>query len=157
MIAARSMQPDSLPFSEAQTQFGPVPLLFHRSVRSVNNTLASTSIEQLESQIAQLKAHYEFIHPDEISTFLERYPFLIADLKTIHEIKSRYFGEAPMTLYYIDETGWIGGATLAAYIQADMPREKAQELFSQFDEEWWEQISEEAKHFIMVDRECTHV
>lgn len=147
-MIARSMQSDSTPFSKAKAQSVQVPIHF---CRSLDNRI---SRDLLEDPIEKLKALYEFIHPDEILAFLRRYPFLIADLKKISEIKSQYFGEAPMTLYYMDEPGWVGGATLAAYIQTAMPREQAREMFSLFDEEWWSKISEEAQRFIAVDREA---
>jgi hypothetical protein len=148
-MIARSMQPDPKQFSKGQSDN--LPFLF---CRGADNRPPKNPVKQLETQIEQLKMQYKFIHPDEIAIFLKRHPFLIADLHTIHEIKSQYFGEAPMTLYYIDETGWLEDASLAAYIQTDMPREKAQEIFSQFDEEWWENISKEAKCLITVDKEA---
>ena len=151
-MIARSMQPDPKQFSKGLSDN--LPFLF---CKGADNRPPKNPVKQLEEQIERLKAQYEFIHPDETAIFLKRYPFLIADLHTIHEIKSRYFGEAPMTLYYMDEPGWVGEATLAVYIQIDMPREKAREIFSQFDEEWWEKISEDAQRFIMVDREYRNV
>lgn len=101
--------------------------------------------------IEKLKAQYEFVQLDQISTFLRHYPFLIADLNRIYEIKSHYFGESPMDLYYISETGSLESATLAAYIKINIPREEANEIFSRFDEEWWSNISKEAKTLLMVD------
>jgi hypothetical protein len=44
----------------------------------------------METTIEKLKTQYKFVQVDEISTFLRHYPFLIADLHRIYEIKSRY-------------------------------------------------------------------
>ena len=140
-MIARSMEPALIPFPQTRARSGQLPFHFYRSF---GNTLFSNPIEKLKTQ-------YEFVHPDEISAFLRSYPFLIADLKSVSEIKSQYFGKSPMTLYYINEAGPLESATLASYIKPDMPREKARELFSQFDKEWWQKISKEAKYYLTVD------
>jgi hypothetical protein len=101
--------------------------------------------------VENLKTQYDFAQVNEISTFLKNYPFLIADLNKVYETKSRYFGKAPMSLRYTSETGSLESATLAAYIKTDLPEEQAEEIFSQFDEEWWKNISEDAKLFVIVD------
>ena len=59
-----------------------------------------------------------------------------------------------MTLYYIDDTGVLENATLAAYIQIETPREEAWKVFSRFDKEWWKNISKEAKIHLTVDMEA---
>jgi hypothetical protein len=153
-MIAKSMPSDGKLFSTAKGQSDLVAIPF---CTSIDNKLSKEPIEMLEVRIERLKGQYKFIHPDEISTYLRSYPFLIVDLDEIYEIKSQYFGEAPMTLYYIDDTGLVEHATLAVYIQLDMPREEAREIFSQFDDDWWEKVSEEAQLRITVDRECTHV
>jgi hypothetical protein len=38
-----------------------------------------------------------------------------------------------------------------AYIKTDLPEEKAEEIFSKFDEEWSENISKDANLFVVVD------
>jgi hypothetical protein len=101
--------------------------------------------------VENLKARYDFVQTNEISTFLKKYPSLIDDLNTVYEVKSQYFGKAPMALRYTSETGSLESVTLAAYIKTDLPEQKAEEVFSQFDEEWWEDISEGAKLFVTVD------
>ncbi len=101
--------------------------------------------------IEKLKTQYKFIQVKEISTFLRYYPFLIADLNTIYEVKSRHFDESPMDLYYISETGSLESATLAAYIKINAPIESMKDIFSCFDKEWWNNISKEAKTLLMVD------
>jgi hypothetical protein len=101
--------------------------------------------------IEKLKALYKFAQVDEISAFLRHYPFLIADLHAIYEIKSRHFDKSPMDLYYMSETGSLESATLAAYIKISIPREDANEVFSRFDDEWWVNISKQAKTLLMVD------
>jgi len=104
-----------------------------------------------EQSIQQLKTQYTFIQADELVTFLRRYPFLIVDLHRIYEIKSKHFDKSPMDLYYISETGSLESATLAAYIKINIPRERAKDILSYFDEEWWNNISEEAKTVLVVD------
>lgn len=98
-----------------------------------------------------LKTQYDFVQADEISKFLRSHPFLIADLGKTYEIKRQYFDKSPMILHHISETGSLESATLAAYINTDTPREKAKDIFSQFDKEWWKNISKEAKNILMVD------
>jgi|SRR6266550_2136394 len=105
----------------------------------------------INNALENLKTRYDFVQTNEISTFLKKYPSLIADLNTVYETKSRYFGKAPMALRYTSETGSLESATLAAYIKTDLPEQKAEEVFSKFDEEWWENISEDAKLFVSVD------
>lgn len=112
--------------------------------------------EDLESPYAlnafeNLKTQYDFVQSDEISKFLRSHPFLIADLGKTYEIKCRYFDKSPMLLHYISETGTLESATLAAYINTDTPREKAKDIFSQFDKEWWKDMSKDAKKCFMVD------
>jgi uncharacterized membrane protein YsdA (DUF1294 family) len=101
--------------------------------------------------IEKLKAKYKFYQVNEISTLLKSYSFLISDLNKIYEIMSRYFDASPMDLYYMSETGSLESATLTAYIKASIPRERVEDIFSRFDEEWWDNISKEAKTIIMVD------
>ena len=50
----------------------------------------------IEKAIENLKTRYDFVQTNEISTFLKNYPSLIRDLDKVYEIKSRYFGKAPM-------------------------------------------------------------
>src|SRR5690242_11512827 len=59
--------------------------------------------------IEKLKTQYEFYEGQEedILAVLSRYPFLIAELNRIHEIKCQYFDDAPMSLCYLNETGWL--------------------------------------------------
>jgi len=104
-----------------------------------------------DQAIEKLKTQYKFVQVDEISTFLRHYPLLIADLHRIYKIKSRHFDESPMDLYYISETGSLESANLVAYIKINIPREKAEDIFSLFDEEWWSNISKKAKTLLMVD------
>jgi hypothetical protein len=101
--------------------------------------------------VENLKTQYDFAQVNEISTFLKNYPFLVSDLNKVYDAKSRYFGKAPMALRYTSETGSLESATLAAYIKTDLPEKQAEEIFSKFDEEWWENISEDAKLFMTVD------
>jgi hypothetical protein len=101
--------------------------------------------------VENLKTQYDFVQDNEISTFLKNYPSLIGDLNKVYETKSRYFGKAPMALRYTSETGSLESVTLAAYIKTDFPGQQAEEIFSKFDEEWWENISENAKLFVTVD------
>jgi hypothetical protein len=105
----------------------------------------------IEKAIENLKTRYDFVQTNEISTLLKNYPSLIDDLGKVYELKSRYFDKAPMALRYTSETRSLESATLAAYIKTDLPEQKAEEVFSQFDEAWWENISEDAKLFITVD------
>jgi len=105
----------------------------------------------INNAVENLKTQYDFVQSNEISTFLKNYPSLIADLNKVYETKSRYFGKAPMALRYTSETGSLESVTLAAYIKTDLPEQKAEEVFSEFDEEWWENISEDAKLFVTVD------
>ncbi len=109
------------------------------------------AILPIDQAIEKLKTQYKFVQVDEISTFLRYYPFLIADLHRIYEIKRRHFDESPMDLYYVSETGSLESANLAAYIKINIPREKAEDIFSRFDEEWWDNISKKAKTLLMVD------
>jgi len=106
-----------------------------------------------DDAIEKLKTRYEFVQAEEISTFLGSYPFLVADLNKIYEMKCRYFGETPVTLYYISETGSLDDATLAAYIETDLSIEETKEIFSKFYKECWQELSKEARHLITVDFE----
>jgi hypothetical protein len=101
--------------------------------------------------VENLKTQYDFVQVNEISTFLKSYPSLIDDLNKVYETKSQYFGKAPMALRYTSETGSLESVTLAAYIKTDLPEQRAEEVFSKFDEEWWNNISEDAKLFVTVD------
>lgn len=103
------------------------------------------------SAFENLKAQYDFIQADKISKFLRNYPFLIDDLDKIYETKCQYFDKSPMLLHYVSETKSLESATLAAYVNTNTPREKAKDIFSQFDKEWSRNISKEAKNLIMVD------
>ena len=78
---------------------------------------------------------YDFVQANKISTFLKNYPSLIADLHKVYETKSRYFGKELMALRYTSETGSLESVTSAAYIKTDHPEQKAEEVFSKFDEE----------------------
>ncbi|SRR6266705_5339686 len=111
-----------------------------------------TDIENIpfNNAVENLKTQYDFVQVNEISTFLKNYPSLIDDLNRVHEAKSRYFKDSPMTLYYISETGSLDSATLAAYIEIDIPIEEAKEIFSQFRKEMWQKISRQAKHLVTV-------
>jgi len=111
-----------------------------------------TAIENIpfNNAVENLKTQYDFIQANEISTFLKNYPSLIDDLNRVHEAKSRYFKDSPMTLYYISETGSLDSATLAAYIEINIPIEEAKEVFSQFRKEMWQKISRQAKHLVTV-------
>src|SRR5260370_27301982 len=112
-----------------------------------------TGIEHMpfNNAVENLKKQYDFVQVNEISIFLKNYPSLIDDLNKVYETKSQYFGKAPMALRYTSETGSLESATLAAYIKTDLPEQKAEEVFSKFDEEWCENISEDAKLFVTVD------
>jgi hypothetical protein len=100
--------------------------------------------------VENLKARYDFVQTNEISTFLKKYPALIDDLNTVYETKSQYFKELPMTLYYISETGLVDSSTLAAYIETESLTEETKDMFSSFRKEIWQKISREAKHLITV-------
>ncbi len=106
-----------------------------------------------DDAIEKLKTQYEFVQAEEISTFLGIYPFLIDDLHKIYENKSQYFGETPMALYYISETGLLDDATLAAYIETDLSIEETKEIFSKFYKECWQEVSKESRYLITVDFE----
>jgi hypothetical protein len=56
-----------------------------------------------------------------------------------------------MILHYMSETGSLESATLAAYIKTDFPRNIARDIFSQFEKEWWKNISKAAINLIMID------
>ena len=120
-----------------------IPIDWHIS-GDLSNLYPSSAFENLKTQ-------YDFIQADKISKFLRSYPFLIADLGKVYEIKCRYFDKSPLLLHYISETGTLESATLAAYVNTDAPEEKAKDIFSQFDKKWWRSISKEAKGRLMVD------
>jgi hypothetical protein len=140
-MVAKPIQTFASSFPKALAKSSQVPLDFYRGV----------AITPFDDVIERLKAHYEFVQAEEIVAFLRSYSFLIADLNKIYEMKRRYFDETPMTLYYTRETSSLESVTLAAYIKTELPEAKAEEIFSQFDEEWSENISEEANLFIIVD------
>ncbi|HWS83241.1 MAG TPA: hypothetical protein VN207_03185 [Ktedonobacteraceae bacterium] len=101
--------------------------------------------------LERLRTRYKFIQPDNISEYLKRYPFLVADLDRTYEIKCQYFDTSPMLLFYISDIGTLESATLSAYINTETSREKAKDIFSQFEKEWWENMSKDAKKRFMVD------
>jgi hypothetical protein len=115
------------------------------------DTSEDHSSSYVPSDFENLKTQYNFIQTDKISKFLRSYPFLIADLGKVYEIKCRYFDKSPMLLHYISETESLESATLAAYVETDISEEKAKDIFSLFDKEWNVSISKEAKKLLMVD------
>jgi len=107
-----------------------------------------------DSAIEKLKAQYEFYEgqDEDIIAVLSRYPFLIMDLNRIHEIKCQYFDGAPMSLCYISETGWLEDADLSAAVvfDDDLWDKKFKSSFDKFQEECWQEMSQEAHRFISV-------
>ena len=138
--------------SNAKLQWKQTPYPYLWVVGESRSATGSISGELPFNQfIEELKAKYNFYQVNEIYTLLKRYSFLISDLNKIYEIKSHYFDASPMDLYYMSETGSLESATLAAYIKTSIPRERVEGVSSRFDEEWWNNISQEAKTIIMVD------
>src|SRR5271157_3082530 len=105
------------------------------------NTSEDHSSSYAPSALENLKTQYNFIQTDKISKFLRSYPFLIADLGKVYEIKCQYFDKSPLLLHYISETEALESATLAAYVETDIPEEKAKDIFSLFDKKWSVSIS----------------
>jgi len=64
---------------------------------------------------------------------------------------ARLLNKSPLLLHYVSEIGTVESATLAVYINTDIPEEKAKDILSQFDKEWQGSISKEAKKLLMVD------
>ncbi|HWS84120.1 MAG TPA: hypothetical protein VN207_07645 [Ktedonobacteraceae bacterium] len=117
-------------------------------------TEASAVSMPFDGAIEELKAQYEFYEgqDEDIIAVLSRYPFLIMDLNRIHEIKCQYFDDAPMSLYYISETGRLEDADLSAAVvfDDDLWDKKFDSSFDKFQEECWREISKEGDIFISV-------
>jgi hypothetical protein len=107
-----------------------------------------------DSAIAKLKTQYEFFEgqDEDILAVLSHYPFLMVDLDRIHEIKCQYFDEAPMSLYYINETGYLENASLSASVEFDddLWDKKFESSFYKFRDKCWQEVSKESHGFITV-------
>jgi hypothetical protein len=107
-----------------------------------------------DGAIAQLKTQYEFFEgqDEDILAVLSRYPYLIVDLDRIHKIKCQYFDGAPMSLYYINETGCLENASLSASVEFndDLWDKKFKSSFYKFRDECWQEVSKESHGFITV-------
>lgn len=114
----------------------------------------STIPADFDEAIAQLKKQYKFYEgqDENILAVLNRYPFLLKDLNRIHEIKRQYFDEAPMSLCYLNETGWLEDADLSAAVEFDddLWDKKFDSSFDKFQEKCWREMSQEAHRFISV-------
>jgi len=117
-------------------------------------TDAQTMAVDFSSAIDKLKTQYEFYEgqDEDILAVLSRYPFLLVDLNRIHEIKCQYFDEAPMSLYYVNETGRLEDADLSASVvfDDDLWDRKFKSSFNKFQEECWREMSQEGHGFISV-------
>ena len=114
----------------------------------------ATEVLAIDGGIERLKMQYTFCegHEEDILAVLRSYPFLIAELNKVYELKCRYLGEAPLTLYYQNETFSLENATLAAAVELDedLWMERLKEDFSRFEDACWQVISKEAELFIVV-------
>ena len=114
----------------------------------------ATEVSAVDGEIEKLKKQYVFYEgqDEDILAVLSRYPFLIAELNRIHEIKCNYFDDAPMSLCYLNETGWLENASLSAAVVFDdeLWDKKFKSSFRKFEEECWEEMSQEARGFITV-------
>jgi hypothetical protein len=114
----------------------------------------ATEVSAIDGEIEKLKTQYEFYegHEEDILAVLRSYPFLIAELNRIHEIKCYYFDDAPMSLCYLNETGRLEDADLSAAVvfDDDLWDRKFKSSFDEFQEDCWRKMSQEAHIFISV-------
>ena len=114
----------------------------------------ATEASAIDGEIEKLKTQYTFCegHEEDILAVLRSYPFLIAELNKVYELKCQYLGEAPLTLYYQNETFSLEDATLAAAVELD--EDTCEKLFEgsfyKFRKECWAIMMKEAKSFIAV-------
>jgi hypothetical protein len=167
----KTMQATSIAFSKTQNNHQKTHLGSYESTANRDDRNASWHVESHEnlqkiateasaisptfdSAIEKLKTQYEFYEGQEedILAVLSRYPFLIAELNRIHEVKCQYFDDAPMSLCYLNETGWLEDADLAAAVvfDDDLWDKKFKSSFDKFQEECWQEMSQEARGFISV-------
>jgi hypothetical protein len=114
----------------------------------------ATEVSTIDSKIEKLKTQYKFYdgQDEDILAVLSCYPFLIAGLNRIHEIKCHYFDDAPMSLCYLNETGRLEDADLSAAVvfDDDLWDRKFKSSFDKFQEDCWREMSQEAHIFISV-------
>ena len=114
----------------------------------------ATEVPAIDSEIEKLKMQYIFCegHEEDILAVLRSYPFLIAELNRVYELKCRYLGEAPLTLYYQNETFSLEDATLAAAVELDedILENQFESSFCKFRKECWAMMPKQAKSFIAV-------
>jgi hypothetical protein len=118
------------------------------------DNLQKIVVDAFDSAIVKLKTQYEFYEgqDEDIIAVLSRYPFLLADLHRIHEIKCQYFDEAPLSLCYLNETGWLEDADLAVAVvfDDDLWDKKFASSFYAFQRQCWREMSKESHGRISV-------
>ena len=156
-----------MPFSTTQSSSNEMHLGSYETTANRDDQMASwqvdghdnlqkiaTEVSAIDSKIEKLKKQYEFYEgqDEDILAVLSRYPFLIAELNRIHEIKCHYFDDAPMSLFYISETGRLEDADLvtAVVFDDDLWDRKFKSSFDKFREECGQEMSKEARRFISV-------
>ncbi len=163
----RTKQASFVPFSKTQSSSNEKQLDSYESIANRDDQMASwkvdgrdnlqkiaTEVSAIGSEIEKLKTQYVFYEgqDEDILAVLSRYPFLIAELNRIHEIKCHYFDDAPMSLCYLNETGWLENASLSAAVEFDddLWDRKFKSSFDKFQEDCWREMSQEARGFISV-------
>jgi hypothetical protein len=156
-----------LPFSTTQSNSNEKQLGSYEAIANRDDQMASwkvdghdnlqkiaTEVSAVDGEIEKLKTQYAFYEgqDEDILAVLSRYPFLIAELNRIHEIKCQYFDDAPMSLCYLNETGCLENASLSAAVEFDddLWDRKFKSSFRTFEEECWEEMSQESRGFITV-------
>ena len=156
-----------LPFSATQSNSNEKQLGSYESIANRDDQTAAwevdghdnlqkiaTEVSAVDGEIEKLKTQYAFYeeHEEDIVAVLRSYPFLITELNKVYELKCQYLDEAPLTLYYQNETFSLEDATLAAAVELeeDLWREKLKEDFARFEDAYWQVISKEAELFIVV-------
>jgi hypothetical protein len=163
----RIKQASFLPFSTTQSNSKEKQLDSYEAIANRDDQMASwkvdghdnlqkiaTEVSAVDGEIEKLKTQYAFYeeHEEDILAVLRSYPFLITELNKVYELKCQYLGEAPLTLYYQNETFSLEDATLAAAVELDedLWEEKLKEDFFKFEKACWRGMLREAKSSIAV-------
>ena len=163
----RIRQAPFVPFSKTQGNFNEMRLGSYEATANRDDQMASwevdghdnlqkiaTEVSAINGEVEKLKTQYEFYEgqDEDILAVLSRYPFLIAELNRIHEIKCQYFDDASMSLCYLNETGWLEDANLSAAVvfDDDLWDKKFKSSFRKFEEECWRKMAQESRGFVSV-------
>ena len=88
--------------------------------------------------ISSLEQLYIFRKPEEVSRFLQVYPFLVPLLLEAHDRIGAYFGpRQEVVLEVVTDPEAVADRQLVAFIQTELHPVEALDRLDQLDEDWW--------------------